>query len=341
MATHSNKIVADHSCTLGTAEQDYVAAVRICAMRCRLSLNNNGGVMPGTDFARFIANGGTLDRFSGHPNSQQVQNVAAEVRSALFKAADNTTSNPANIMSDFRNAQLRYKASATAADAIGPTGSTEQMTPQGLKLAINRHYADQMVNPSATGPGYDMPDLVPAHPGHTEARLLRHSRAHVADERGWHWRRRPGRRRQRRAWCAGWGRCCVHSCPCGRCRMLRLPVQGTLSSQAAVDANCQGGRTVEPIAAQDCRGKAWGGFLAGTRCNPHRSASAREENEGQKQPADQITLPELSRAASLWPRRARVQGMRKDGERKHSGDGVHHQAPPSSFLSRSSTLRSV
>ena len=62
-------------------------------------------------------------------------------------------------MQDFRNAQLRYKASATAADAIGPTGSTEQMTPQGLKLAINRHYADQMVNPAATGPGYDMPDL--------------------------------------------------------------------------------------------------------------------------------------------------------------------------------------
>lgn len=156
LMTTLNNIVANHS-TLGTGELDYKAA-RYLRDAVQTSLNNNGGVMPGTDFAKLIANGGTLDGFAGHDNSQ-VRNVAAAVRSALFNAADNTTGNPAGIMSDFRNAQLRYKAAATAADAIGPTGSSEQMTPQGLKLAINRHYADQMINPNATGPGYDMPDL--------------------------------------------------------------------------------------------------------------------------------------------------------------------------------------
>ena len=155
LMTKLNQIVADHS-TLGTDQLDYKAATHL-RDAIQTSLGNSGGVMPGTDFARLIANGGTLDRFAGHGDSQ-VKNVAAEVRNALFNAADNTPNQP-GIMTEFRDARLRYKASATAADAIGPTGSTEQMTPQGLKLAINRHYADQMVNPSATGAGYDMPDL--------------------------------------------------------------------------------------------------------------------------------------------------------------------------------------
>jgi hypothetical protein len=155
LVTRLNQIVADHS-SLGTDQLDYKAAVNL-RNAVYASITNGNGTMSGTDFARLIANGGTLDRFASHSDSQ-VKNVAAEVRSALFDAADNS-SNPAGIMKDFRDAQLRYKASATAADAIGPTGSTEAMTPAGLKQAINRHYADQLVNPRATGPGYDMPDL--------------------------------------------------------------------------------------------------------------------------------------------------------------------------------------
>jgi hypothetical protein len=115
--------------------------------------------MPGSDFQKFVANGNTLDRLSGHSNSE-VQDVAAEVRGALFNAADNTAANPPDVLKDFQAAQLRYKASLTANDAIGKVGSSEAMTPLGLKQAIQRHYMDQLTGSAAnTGPGYDMPDL--------------------------------------------------------------------------------------------------------------------------------------------------------------------------------------
>lgn len=121
-------------------------------------LTTGGGSMSGSDFQKFIANGNTLDRFADNSNSE-VQGVAAEVRNALFAAANNTPSNPAGALDAFQQAQLRYKAALTAADAIGRTGSSDAMTPLGLKQAIERHYMDQMMNPAATGTGYDMPDL--------------------------------------------------------------------------------------------------------------------------------------------------------------------------------------
>jgi hypothetical protein len=121
------------------------------------SITNHAGVMPGGDFQRFVASGNTLDRLSDNANTE-VQRVAADVRNALFNAADNTAGNPPGVRQAFRDAQLRYKAAMTANDAIRGSGSSDAMTPAALKQAIFRNYSDQLAAGNS-GAGYDMPDL--------------------------------------------------------------------------------------------------------------------------------------------------------------------------------------
>lgn len=148
--------IYNQAATLGT---DTPQAKAADALRNQIntSIMNNGGTMPGSDFKKFVATGNTLDRLGDHSNSE-VQGVASEVRQALFNAAGNTPANPPDVLKDFQDAQLHYKAAMTANDAIKQTGSTDAMTPAALKQAIFRHYSDQLAAGNS-GVGYDMPDL--------------------------------------------------------------------------------------------------------------------------------------------------------------------------------------
>jgi hypothetical protein len=129
------------------------------AMRDQITtaLNNNGGVMPGSVFQRFIGYGNALDKMADHSNPE-VQGVASDVRNALMTAADNTSSNPSGVLGAFRDAQLRYKASVLTNAVTTQTGDFATVTPAALKQAIYRQYADQMTAGN-TGAGYDIPDL--------------------------------------------------------------------------------------------------------------------------------------------------------------------------------------
>lgn len=151
--------IYDQANTTGTAAAPTEAARAADTLRTQInaSIANGGGSMPGSDLKTFLATGNTLDRLADHSNTE-VQKVAAEVRSALFNAVDNTPTNPPDVLKDFQAARLRYKAALTSAEAIGKAGSSEAMTPAGLKQAIQRNYMDPLMG-GATGPGYDMPDL--------------------------------------------------------------------------------------------------------------------------------------------------------------------------------------
>jgi hypothetical protein len=117
-------------------------------------MSNNGGQLPGQEFQRFIARGGSLDT-ALNSSVPEVRSAANSIREALLDGAQRGGQGSADALRDLTQGRYQWKVLSTIAPAIQRTqAGTDEMSLPGLANAIRREF-----DMSRTGPGNNMQDL--------------------------------------------------------------------------------------------------------------------------------------------------------------------------------------
>lgn len=102
--------------------------------------SNNNGVIPGDQFARFIARGGPLDTALSS-SVPEVRSVANGIKTSLLNAAQQGTPQTATALQDLQNARYQWKVIQTVRPAIDKTvGGSDEMSLPGLANAIRNEF---------------------------------------------------------------------------------------------------------------------------------------------------------------------------------------------------------
>lgn len=118
-------------------------------------IGNNGGVLPGDQFARFIARGGPLD-IARNSSVPEVRAVGNQIREALLDAGQQGTPQTAQALQDLGQARYQWKVLQTVRPAIDRTaGGTEEMSLPGLANSIRGNF-----DPRIGGNMHDLAQLI-------------------------------------------------------------------------------------------------------------------------------------------------------------------------------------
>lgn len=117
-------------------------------------MSNNGNRLPGPEFQRFIARGGSLDT-ALNSSVPEVRSAATAIREALLDGAQRGGQGSAEALRDLGQGRYQWKVLSTIAPAIQRTqGGTDEMSLPALANAIRREF-----DMRATGAGNAMQDL--------------------------------------------------------------------------------------------------------------------------------------------------------------------------------------
>ena len=118
-------------------------------------VSNNGGALPGDQFAQFIARGGPLD-IARNSSVPEVRAVGNQIREALLDAGQQGTPQTAQALQDLSNARYQWKVLQTVRPAIDRTaGGSEEMSLPGLANSIRGNF-----DPRLGGNMHDLGQLI-------------------------------------------------------------------------------------------------------------------------------------------------------------------------------------